>query len=251
VKDLELTDRTVLVTGAGAGIGAATCAALEEIGARVIAVDIGAPQTQAASGRAELTADVADEASVALLRKEVGAMTDDLAGLVNVVGTNYRRPIEELTLQDWQRIIDIDLTSMFLMTRTFLDLLRAGRGAIVNVASSNAKGGLPNRSPYCAAKSGVLGLSRSLAVEFAPYEIRVNSVSPGPIESPRRARDVGAGEFARDAPARTTLFRREGRPREVGNAIAFLISPAASFITGIDLSVDGGQTAHLGAYTPF
>jgi NAD(P)-dependent dehydrogenase (short-subunit alcohol dehydrogenase family) len=251
MSDFDLTGRTVVVTGASAGIGAATCAALEALGARVLAVDLSEPSSPPVVGRTYISADVADEDSVRAMGDAVAAVTNELAGLVNVVGTNYRRPLQDLTLTDWQRIIDVDLTSMFLVTRALLKLLQAGRGAIVNVASSCAKGGLPNRAPYSAAKSGVIGLSRALAVEFANHEIRVNSVSPGPIESPRRARDIADGQFAAAAPAATVLFRREGQAREVGNAIAFLISPAASFITGIDLSVDGGQTAHLGAYEPF
>ena len=255
LEKLSFDGAPVLVTGGASGIGRACCRSLVELGATVLVVDI--QKDMLAEARKELTAgggdhrtyvaDVTSEDDVQRLATEV---TDDygrLTALLNVAGTSDRDPIDRASLETWNAILATNLTSMFLMTRAFLPLLKASQGAIVNMASTYGLIGTPNTPAYCASKGGVVNFTRQLAVDLRGSGVRVNSVCPGPTLTPRRQSYIAAGTSDSQRSARKTLLQREAQPEEIADVAVFLSSPAASYVHGATVVVDGGQTVHTGS----
>lgn len=251
-----LNGAPVVVTAAGAGIGRGCCEALSDLGALVIGLErdeqalLEVKQAvEAAGGRFQgVCVDVLDGEALAAAARDIEASAGPVKGLVNVVGTTVRGTVEELSDEDWAKVINTDLTSVFVVARAFLPLLRAGApSSMVNIASSFALVGEPQMPAYCAAKGGIVSLTRQMAVDYGPLGVRVNSVCPGPTRSPRLQRlfDLGLSDEA--ALVDQVLLSRLAMPREIGCAVAFLISDAASFVHGANLPVDGGQTAHTGS----
>jgi NAD(P)-dependent dehydrogenase (short-subunit alcohol dehydrogenase family) len=241
---LPLAGRTAVVTGAARGIGAATARRLAQDGAGVLLVDV-SPTVHdlrdelrgAGHQAASSVMDVADEAAWAdagvACREELGRPEI----LVNNAYAVQIASLEDTPLSSWERQLRVSLTGAYLATRALLpDLSASGRGAVVMVSSVHAHFGLPGRAAYASAKAGMTGLARQLAAEYAPA-VRVNSVLPGPVLTPHWD-DVGEAERASAAGA--TALGRLGDASEVADAIAYLCSDRASFITGVELPVDGG-----------
>lgn len=252
---LQLEGAAVVITGAGAGIGRATALAAASCGGTVVALDRDADalvdlaaEVAAEGGRCETeTVDATDADSVEGVRDAIAERHPQIAGLVNVVGINDHTPLTSLPLERWERVITTNLTSVFLITRAFAPLLQDGRASIVNIASSYGLVGNPKTPAYCASKGGVANLSRQLAVDLASRGIRVNAVCPGPTMTPRLKGYFDSGQSNPENARSTTLLGRFAEPHEIGNVVAFLLTPAASYVDGSVIAVDGGQTCHTGA----
>ncbi len=240
------TSTTALVTGAAHGIGAATARALAAVGDDVVIADIDldaatrvAESIRASGGTA--TAHLLDVASTdawALLEDELRRSGRSPGKIVNNAFAHVLAPAHELSEVDWARQIDVTLAAVWRSMKTFHSTLTAQRGSMVNVSSVHANFAWPGYSAYAAAKGGVVALTRQLSLEYAPA-VRVNAVLPGSIET--RVWDSADDAGRRAAVAQATLGRM-GRPEEVANAIRFLLSDEASYITGAAVPVDGGQS---------
>ena len=189
--------------------------------------------------------DVTKPDDVASLIAAAEKKTGKVDVLVNNAGAAIGgMKIYDMTIEQWHKQIDLNLTSMFLAIKAALPaMLKAGRGSIVNLASMQAHVGIPGWSAYAATKGGVIAMTQQLAVEFAPEGVRVNSISPGAIQTPMNDRIVAEqGEQMLRIWNHMHPLGRIGQPEEVAAAAVFLGSDAASFITGVDLKVDGGVT---------
>jgi 3-oxoacyl-[acyl-carrier protein] reductase len=243
-----------VVTGAASGMGRATAELLAHMGATVALLDRTPDALETAAdacrelvphGDAAVGAwvlDVTDRAAVAATVDEVVEELGHIDVLVNGAGLSVGMPIDAPTFEDaWDLTLAVDLTGYALMARACLPhLLASGAGRIVNVASTEGLGATPGLSPYTAAKHGVIGLTRSLAVELARRGVTVNCVCPGPIHTGMTAPipDEAKQRFAR----RRVPLGRYGHPHEVAHAIVSLVLPAMSYVTGAVLTVDGGLT---------
>jgi NAD(P)-dependent dehydrogenase (short-subunit alcohol dehydrogenase family) len=220
--------KRALVTGAGSGIGAAVARLLELEDAEVLAADI--------TGT-DVHLDVRDEAQVA-------GVTHDLDVLVNVAGIGSTTNAPETQLDVWEDVFAVNARGTFLCCKHAIpDMITRGSGSIVNIASVAAIVGLRNRAAYCASKGAVVSLTRALAVDHVGDGIRVNAVCPGTVDSPWVRRLVEeAGESLDELRARQPLGRL-GTPEEIADAVAYLASDAAGFVTGSVFVIDGGLTA--------
>jgi NAD(P)-dependent dehydrogenase (short-subunit alcohol dehydrogenase family) len=242
-----------LVTGAGSGIGAATAELLAEEGSTVVCCDLDAESCErtaqriaAAGGSAlALVADVADHGSVSQLVGETIGACGRIDILHNNAGISVPGSVHTVSPEDWDRCLAVNLRGTWLVSRAVIPgMLESGGGAIVNTASNFAEVGAPNFAALHAAKGAIRSLTISMARDYAP-SIRVNSVSPGVIDTPatRRAASRAADPDAQWQAmiASNRLLRRAGTPREVAYAVLFLASREASFITAHDLVMSGGQ----------
>ena len=247
-------EQTVLITGAAGGIGRATVALFAEKGWRVIGVDRadfgeGFPQDGAF-----VKADISHAAEIASIFESARAFTPILHALVNNAALQVSKPLLETTPEEWDAVMASNLRSVFLSVKLAHPLFKAaGGGAIVNTSSVHAVQTSANIAAYAASKGGLLALTRAMAIEFAPDNIRVNAVLPGAVDTPmlrqglERGHLTGADMATRlDNLARKTVNGRVGRPDEIAHAIYFLAdNTQSSFMTGQALIVDGGATARL------
>lgn len=240
----ELAGRVALVTGAGRGLGAAIGEVFLREGASVVLSDIGWSDAQLAErlpGRARrIRHDVTDAARWRQVRDHVFGEFGALDILVNNAGLAGIIPFDETSEAQWQKLIGVMQTGPYLGMHTLLpDMVKAGSGAIVNIASTNAIRGMAATAAYTAAKHGVLGLTRALALEYAPAGIRINAVCPGAMwtEMLRESMDDNTDAFATAVP-----LGRAADPREVAEVVSFLASARASYCTGATFVADGGLT---------
>ncbi|MBA2590261.1 MAG: SDR family oxidoreductase [Alphaproteobacteria bacterium] len=241
-----MKDLRVLVTAGAAGIGQAITTALVETGARVHICDV-VPSDM--PGVSSTLADVSDEAAVDRLFDDVREKLGGLDVLVNNAGiAGPTGKIEDLSLADWRRTLDVDLTGQFLCARRAVPMLKqAGGGAIINMSSAAGRFGYAFRTPYAAAKWGVIGLTQSLAKELGPSNIRVNAILPGVIKGPRmekvirdRAEQTGVAFEAMEKQYLERIsLRRMTDPQDVAAMVVFLVSDAGRNISGQSLGVDG------------
>jgi NAD(P)-dependent dehydrogenase (short-subunit alcohol dehydrogenase family) len=244
--DFPLEGKAALVTGGASGIGAAIVSALVTKGARVAVVDLAedAASAQAATvgrGARGFRCDVSDPASVTATVDAVIAEFGRIDILVNCAGIVMLAPAEDLTLDAWDKTIDVNLKGTFLVCQAAgRHMLAAGGGAIVNMASQAATVALDSHIAYCASKFGVVGLSKVLAAEWGGRGVRVNTISPTVVltELGRKAWDGARG----DALKEQIPVGRFAYPNEIAAATVFLASDAAGMITGADLLIDGGYT---------
>lgn len=247
----DFSGKTAVVTGGGQGIGRAIAEALLKAGARVWLAEADAEAGSetcaelAPLGPIELmVTDISNPDAVDSLRQRV-AGDGGLDLLVNNAAIMARKPIEELTPKEWQRVLDVNLTGPFLCSRAFVPLLRTRRGCIVNIASTRALMSEPHTESYSASKGGLVALTHSLALSLGP-EIRVNCISPGWIDArllAKRCRRHLPPLSARDHSQHPA--GRVGRPDDIAAMVLYLASDEASFITGENIVIDGGMTRKM------
>ena len=238
----KLDGKTALVTGAGRGIGKAIADRFTQEGARVARMDLA---HSTSDGDLILTVDVSDETAVQRAVSETQAAFGRIDILVNnAAADNSQTPVGDLTLDEWRRTIDVNLTGVFLLSRAVIRMMRkTGAGVIVNVASQLGSVAVRNKAAYCASKGGVLQLTRAMALDHADDNIRVNSLSPGAVMTERLTNLYGSEEAASDALARFHPIGHIGLPSDVAGGAVFLASDDARFMTGSNLVIDGGYLA--------
>ncbi|WNG82567.1 SDR family NAD(P)-dependent oxidoreductase [Mycobacterium sp. ITM-2016-00316] len=230
--------RTAVVTGGGSGIGRAIAQRLGADGYRVATLDL-----TASADDFSFAADVTDRAQVDAALDQIREQLGPIAILVNSAGLDGFKQFTDITFEEWQRVINVNLHGVFHTVQAVLpDMIEAGWGRIVNISSSSTHSGVPFMSHYVSAKSAVNGLTKSLALEYGQFGITVNAVPPGFIDTPmlRGAETRGLLGDINDTIAATPV-RRMGKPEDIAAACSFLISEEAGYITGQLLGVNGGR----------
>lgn len=259
----RLEGKVCIITGSGAGIGKAIAKRFAEEGAEVICSSRRAVNGQPvcdeilrAGGKAAFVpCDVSKEEEVTALFDFAIRKYGRVDVLVNNAGVNYDKPFDRSEIEDWDRVINVDLRGTFLCThRCIHEMLKTGGGSIINITSVHTLACMPGATPYDAAKWGVVGMTKSLAVEFSSRGIRVNALSPGLI-----ATDIWE-DIQNAAPSREACYDywksnipmgRAGDPEEVASAAVFLASDEASFFSGSNILIDGGQSSQLVSTPPY
>lgn len=239
----DIMGRTALVTGGTRGIGAAIAAALRDAGYTVVASyhgnDSAAEEFRAATGIPVFKWDVADDEACAAAVAKITSAFGPVEILVNNAGITRDVMLHKLTSEHWRAVIDTDLTACFTMCRTVISPMRErGYGRIINISSINGQKGQLGQTNYAAAKAGLLGFTKALALESAAKGVTVNAIAPGYIETDMVA-DVSPKVL--DSIVAQIPVGRLGQPEEIARAVVFLASDNAGFITGSTLTINGGQ----------
>lgn len=241
----DLKDKIVVITGAGSGIGAASARLVKASGGKIVATDITDKDTISEASNADqndlvLQLDVSDEAAVEAAIKEAIEKFGQINGLVNSAGISIPVSVHNMDMDIWKKTLDVQLNgTVYLCRYVIRQMLKQKSGSIVNIGSIYGMTGGPGSVAYNTAKGAILQLTRSLAADYGGQGLRVNSVSPGYIETNMTTMLKDAGEF-RDKFMAMHALGRSGQPEEVAAAIGFLLSNEASFITAANLPVDGG-----------
>ncbi len=244
----RLSDKSAIVTGAAGGIGSAICRQFVAQGARVVAADISADRLEAlereiGKGLIPKVCDVSSERDIDALV----ALALERHGGVDVIVNNAvfdlpLAPITEISLADWRKTWAVNMDGAFLLSRAVIPHMAArGRGSIIHIASQLGRTAKHGRPWYCAQKGALINLARAMALDHAAQNIRVNCLSPGPVETDRFVRNFASREAARASA--NTMLGRLGTPDEIAAGAVFLASDESSFMTGSDLLIDGGYTA--------
>jgi len=248
-----MTDNTVLVTGAAGGIGRATVALFAEKGWHVIGVDRAEFGDEFPADGIFIQSDISRGEDMEAIFEKVNTFTKSLDALVNNAAMQIAKPIIETSVDEWDAVMASNLRSVFLGVKLAHPLLKVYGGAVVNVSSVHAIQTSANIAAYAASKGGLLALTRAMAIEFAPDDIRVNAILPGAVDTPMLRAGLGRGHVGHgnmqerlDNLARKTVNGKVGKPEEIAYAIYFLAdNEQSSFMTGQALVVDGGATARL------
>jgi NAD(P)-dependent dehydrogenase (short-subunit alcohol dehydrogenase family) len=251
--DYSLAGKSAVVTGAGNGIGRAIALAFAQAEANVACVDIDAKAAEATAAAAAnkgvkalaVRCDVADEADVEAAAKAILQKLSAIHILVNgAAGYDPNGTVLDLSLSDWSRVFAVNVGGAFLMSRAILPaMIAAGGGSVIHIASQLGSVAAPRRAAYCATKGALIQLAKAMATDHAAQKIRVNTLSPGAVETERLVKRFGDMETARRTAGPKHLLQRLGQPEEIARAAVFLASDASSFMTGADLLVDGGYNA--------
>ncbi len=246
--------KTVLITGAAGGIGRATVALFTKKGWRVLGVDRAPFGDGFPENGLFIQSDISRGEELEAIFTEAREFTDSLDALVNNAAMQIAKPLVETTVEEWDAVMAANLRSVFLGVKLAHPLLKArGGGAVVNVSSVHAIQTSANIAAYAASKGGMLALTRAMAIEFAPDNIRVNAILPGAVDTPMLRAGLGRGHVGHgdmqerlDNLARKTVSGKVGTPEEIAQAIYFLAdNEQSSFMTGQPMVVDGGATARL------
>ncbi len=255
--EISLAGKVALVTGAGDGIGKGCALALADAGARIVINDINATTGQAVADEIQrmgreavfVQADVTDPLQVQAMIDDIAQRFGALHILVNNAGDNLFKGLADTELHEWDRIMNIDLRGLYLVTRACLPLLKqAGGASIINIASVHAQATLGNITAYAAAKGGVVSMTRSLNQELGPFGIRVNAISPGFVMTSLLQRWLESEPDPAASMSRVNHMHPLGyiaEPQDIGQLAAFLCSPLARCITGANITIDGGLTTQL------
>ena len=252
IKLFDLTGKTAVVTGGSKGLGQAMAAGLASAGADVIVSSRNRAEAESAAQEISqqhghraigLESDVTSPEAVERLIGNAIEEFGKIDILINNAGVNVRGPIDELSFDEFRQVMDVNVNGMWLASRAAVPhMKKAGSGRIINMASTLGVVGLENRTPYATSKGAVVQMTRALALELAPFEICVNAICPGPFLTPMNI-PIADQEQTKKFIVGAVALGRWGRIEEIQGAAIFLASPAASYVTGSLLTVDGGWTA--------